>query len=405
MGKQARNKRRARNAFLEAHQVEARLVDHVHASLSHTWTEVCDTIREYTQQRRVIQGSTKIVYGMTYTADDLIDIRHGRAADGWTWPDWCYLPTPVQLAHLNNACDWGAIAEVDLDPMYPSAAALIGVGAFHAAPLVARFDDDLADAVMATPLTGTVPFDSLLRLPTWSVAIPVPWLRPDGVALVFAISGRVAVPGVTPPEDETSDAIVTMLMSPDTPPVVLMLRCTEDTIEKSIMSQLFENDVRADQIPGSLWNVLQQEMFDRYGDVSAIEVLQKVLALALYVSSEQADIVDVVALEPTQQRRRAASVSATPIVDVGFRIGSALRAYRTRRVADHDSVPTGLTQTPHLRSAHWHTYWFGPRSQPELRYRATRWLPPIKVNFGDDGTPTTIRDVAPPPNPETSPAC
>ncbi len=143
-------------------------------------------------------------------------------------------------------------------------------------------------------------------------------------------------------------------------------------------------------------------MADRF-DTTAHDVVSKVLALALYLSSDQSDVVDSVVVEDSGHRRRSPSSTGTAVVDVGFRIGAALRAHRTRSTGDSDSLPTGIAQTPHIRSAHWHTYWFGPRSQPELRYRATRWLPPIGVNIDLDApAPTTVRSVAPPAAPPAS---
>ena len=49
---------------------------------------------------------------------------------------------------------------------------------------------------------------------------------------------------------------------------------------------------------------------------------------------------------------------------------------------------------PHIRRAHWHSYWVGQKSQPEARSVVLKWLPPIPVNVLDteDLTPTA-RDV------------
>lgn len=49
---------------------------------------------------------------------------------------------------------------------------------------------------------------------------------------------------------------------------------------------------------------------------------------------------------------------------------------------------------PHWRGAHFHSYWTGPRSEPEKREKIIKFLLPFPVNArADDGTTTTIRPV------------
>ena len=65
----------------------------------------------------------------------------------------------------------------------------------------------------------------------------------------------------------------------------------------------------------------------------------------------------------------------TTVVELGYRIGAALRAYKTES-GINKSEPTGKTVAPHIRRAHLHTFTRGPgRSE-----RFVKWLPPIGVN-------------------------
>ena len=59
---------------------------------------------------------------------------------------------------------------------------------------------------------------------------------------------------------------------------------------------------------------------------------------------------------------------------VGFRMGAALRAYKRNKAS---SERHGGTIRPHMRRAHWHHYWVGPRDGD--RRRIVKWLPPIEV--------------------------
>ena len=53
--------------------------------------------------------------------------------------------------------------------------------------------------------------------------------------------------------------------------------------------------------------------------------------------------------------------------------------------------PTG--PRPHVRRAHWHGFWSGPR-ESDARKLSLKWLPPIQDNLdlGDD-LPAVVRPV------------
>ena len=58
--------------------------------------------------------------------------------------------------------------------------------------------------------------------------------------------------------------------------------------------------------------------------------------------------------------------------------------------------PTGThaSPRPHIRRAHWHSFWVGKRDQPDARSVTLKWLPPIPVNVqGVEDLTTTVRDV------------
>ncbi len=79
--------------------------------------------------------------------------------------------------------------------------------------------------------------------------------------------------------------------------------------------------------------------------------------------------------------------------EVGYRLGAALR----QALSEHQPAePTGThaSPRPHIRRAHWHSFWVGKKDQPDARSVTIKWLPPIPVNVQgiDDLTPT-VRDV------------
>jgi hypothetical protein len=79
--------------------------------------------------------------------------------------------------------------------------------------------------------------------------------------------------------------------------------------------------------------------------------------------------------------------------EVGYRLGAALRRASAERSSEE---PTGTHSRPrpHIRRAHWHSYWVGKWNEPDARAVVLKWLPPIAVTVqhADDLT-TTVRDV------------
>ena len=77
--------------------------------------------------------------------------------------------------------------------------------------------------------------------------------------------------------------------------------------------------------------------------------------------------------------------------NVGLRIGAALDLSSKRKCVDSvtDGYGTGVPVRPHIRRAHWHSFWVGKRGEQTL---SLRWLPPIAVNTEEAGNlPAVIR--------------
>ena len=108
------------------------------------------------------------------------------------------------------------------------------------------------------------------------------------------------------------------------------------------------------------------------------------LALLMYLCSQGADTEP----EASGSARKTAGPKRDPAstvtrVDVGFRIGAALRQSRAPNASPASS--TGRTVSPHLRRAHFHTFYSGAgsRADPSKRIVEMKWLPPIAVGVGE----------------------
>ena len=125
------------------------------------------------------------------------------------------------------------------------------------------------------------------------------------------------------------------------------------------------------------------------------------LQLLLYLCSEEPDIPEI--QHPRYRRKISGGYQApkeAQVWDVGVRIASVIRKYKDRKAnLDNNEMiiceGNHMSPRPHVRSAHWHTYWTGPRdaSFPE-RKPVLRWLPPIPVGIDwKKELPTSIHPV------------
>jgi hypothetical protein len=79
------------------------------------------------------------------------------------------------------------------------------------------------------------------------------------------------------------------------------------------------------------------------------------------------------------------------IWEVAFRLGAILRA-TPPSVPGPDQGGTHATPRSHLRRAHWHAFWTGPKASPD-RKLILKWLHPVLVNASDQNGIPTIHSV------------
>ena len=100
---------------------------------------------------------------------------------------------------------------------------------------------------------------------------------------------------------------------------------------------------------------------------SASDLFFLAVNLMLYVSAADSDLEEIP--EPVVGGRRVGPAHAPNVHYLGYRVGAVLR---NARAASTASDPTGRAVTPHLRRAHWHRYWTGPRTGD--RKLVLRWV-------------------------------
>lgn len=81
----------------------------------------------------------------------------------------------------------------------------------------------------------------------------------------------------------------------------------------------------------------------------------------------------------------------------GWRTGAAIRKAKQERQEQDAQTASGNRKSPrgHVRRAHWHTYYAGPRTAPEREVRF-HWLPMKRINLPEEAPqPAVIRKVTP----------
>ena len=251
-----------------------------------------------------------------------------------------------------------------------------------------RFDRDMYEALMRTPLIGDLPSEVLLHPPHWCLYIYTPGLFTGGM--------RVHGAYIFLDRDEGSEITnwVFVLDRDDWTLCHGALQLGPWSLERAI-SQALDPDSFS---PG------METEFRRHAEV-ARAVLEPLMSMYLYVCSKNPDITGEGAQrpeypQPTNTRRRGPRYYPPELArtwDVGVRIGTAIREAAKRPTLSTVGADTNGRARPraHPRCAHWHHYWVGKLKSP-ARKCEVRWLHPTLVNVDDPNLlPMVIRPVKP----------
>lgn len=302
------------------------------------------------------------------------------------WPDWCFLPLAGAYAIVSRGQ-----APLPLDQV-GDVARLAALAAWRPTQGIYRFHPTLFDEVWETPVEGDLPVDVLHRLPEWCVYVETPGRRfgADPIHGFFAHLEHDANDGrmelrLLLDMGETLDDLM---------PLALHL---VGTIPEALQSMAAEAERQA-HLAGM---DVPPEALD--APAKMVPYVEPLVSLVLFLCSAAAEHRTAdgrqmpVKPRPIKTKRgpRLFAPDEPTIWETGFRIGEALyRAHSASSSGHRTAGETGRTVRPHLRRAHWHTYWVGPRSDPEKRHPELRWLPPIPVNMRSiDELKPTIRHV------------
>lgn len=310
------------------------------------------------------------------------------------WPDWCWSPSGLESAMLVEHTKEALQDPTNALPRYPKNfpyRTITALSAWRPTQGIYRFDQELFDSLIRTPVTGNLPAEVLQRLPAWCVYIEIPEdsRATDRIGrntlgyfgyLDYDPIGRAPYFGIVLLMTEPGKRDGPMLPLPVGIPIT-------GTIEEGL--RVVERDSG---------KVVTED--DNYFRASTVRLLRALFSPILYLCAEEADVPRPEKLpERVVTTKKGKFISPLPkrpaVYDCGVRIGAQLR--RARELREHNeppSPPTGRTVQPHIRAAHWHTFLAGPRDQE--RQRRVKWLPPIMVKLDDVPDVATVHPVKDP---------
>lgn len=224
---------------------------------------------------------------------------------------------------------------------------------------VYAFDSTLAGAIDETPLDG-LPQGFLWRLPEWAIYLSVEaphegqWLHGGYVAVI---------------QDETGlFAVLTSVMASGVPATPYSYH--------TLMFAVMPDETRP-----------FRERFELAGERLPSDHA-RLLTRAAYLCTAEPDIRDP--REPRALPQRKRNNGPVRQWEVGYRFGAAFRQQLAEAQQRAGTGHSGERNRPrvHVRRAHWHSYWTGPKDGE--RKRIVKWLPPVIVNAEGDELPVTI---------------
>ncbi len=323
-------------------------------------------------------------YGRRYPAAwRMFDIfRADRGKDLPNWPDWCYCPMAAAHAIVIDGFPTpDRLGDIGI---------LAALAAWRPTKGIYRYDPDLFAALRNTTLEGDLPAGVLYHLPEWCVYIEAPagacsWGDWPILGWFAHLEWDAAVRRTE----------LRLVVDTEARLIPMPIHLTRPTLEECVREAMEEGCAQARKMGVSL------DLSACVDEVAA--PLAQLVSVTLYLCSVAADIADRRGKRDrpgnpeavkTKRGMRTFPASNHTTWDVGYRIGAALRLAvggKGSNTAPGDG--RHASPRPHIRRAHWHSYWTGPHKGGRRKI-VLKWLPPIPVGAGE--TIPTVHLVDPP---------
>lgn len=220
-----------------------------------------------------------------------------------------------------------------------------------------NIDPTLLSSINNTLIPPDTPTALFRRLPEWGMYINLPGLTSDLTGFFVSTSGQIHN---TKDHETVGEDTLDIIMYGSTSKVGYISFPLGDSMS----------------VQESLDTVLQNALEGSPGDVlSGIARARLILSVVLYLCSEAPDYKGgTPGGKPKLGIKGKFEFPKDPrVIQVGSALGAKLREQSTQ--------PTGAGKKPHLRKAHWHGVWTGPKNDPiKKQVFKLNWIPPLFVN-------------------------
>jgi hypothetical protein len=325
------------------------------------------THRTQCRPRRLLEEFSRI-YPSAWKQID--NFRAAKGAGLPDWPDWCFMPLHGAYAIVSGGGD----NRVPLDRAN-HVGILAAFAAWRVTQGIYRFDAELYSSLVETPITA-IPTDVLYRLPEWCVYIETPGWAIFG----YTLHGFWAHLDW----DRNTGNELRLVLDSEDRLITLPLMLEGGTLEESIRMVADHGQAVATRQGIAIPT-------DPADPTATARSVSGLVSLVLYLCSETPDLGGKTPTRPagnkTKRGVRFFQAAKPRQWEVGVRLGAAIRKGKEQDERD-DAAPGeghGERVRPHIRRAHWHSFWRGPKKDPGQRKIVLKWLPPIPVNV-EDGT-------------------
>jgi len=308
---------------------------------------------------------TQLLHALTRDYPDLSRVVdqfwQGKGTALPDWPEWCFLPMAA----------WYAIASYRLQQQRldinqaREVSRLAAIGSWRYTQGVYVIDPTLAAALLDTPITGNLPASVLYRLPEWCVYLPTPG-RTWGDHPLYGFFAHL--------EQDTHTGRTELRIVLDSEPglIGMPIHLGDWSVRDAVDRAFTEATHQAAAV-----SVAFAPPATTIARIA--EQMTPLISLLLYLCADQPEVdpgrqpgisADRPSPTKTKQGWRWFPPVRARVWPIGAVIGQAVRDAQA-------AGGTGGTVRPHVRRAHWHGYWTGPRDG--TRTFVYRWLPPMLV--------------------------
>ncbi|MHC1699345.1 MAG: AcrVA2 family anti-CRISPR protein [Geobacteraceae bacterium] len=286
------------------------------------------------------------------------------------WPKHVFLP---MAGWREIVCDGSGEEVLDLR-LGCDIYRLSAIGTWRYTQGVYRFDSDFYAEISETDLNGNIPVDVLFRLPEWCIYVETPGRDLLGRAL-HGFYAHLENDEITQCWQFWFFLDAEGFLFP------FVIDVGPWTVIEGIDRALAEAN-RVWDLGGN-----PKLMFSDTERHSFANIVKPLLSMVLYLCSEEPEIEGPLPGRPSQPKpkktrkgMRLFAPNRPTIWKIGSTTGQLLRTARTGTSERSE----GKSPRAHVRRAHWHGYWVGPKEKQEFQYR---WLPPIFVSGEADQDP------------------